>query len=69
MRSFSWAMRADAVLVDGCDDVALGDAHAAADGFAIGHLRDVQAGVGGRRRKEQVAAVRGEVVVLRSQSM
>ena len=46
------------------DDFAFGNAHAATDGFAVGHLRDVQSVVFGRFGKEQKAALGGEVRAL-----
>ena len=52
--SFSCARRADAFLVDGFENGALGDAHAAADGFAVGHLGNLLPGI--FRRRETAGA-------------
>ena len=53
--------RVDAELVDRVDDGALGHADAAADGGALRHFGDVESGIGGRRREQQMPPLRGEV--------
>ena len=53
VRSFSCGQRGDAVLVNRLDDLALADAVAAADGFAVRHLGDFPAGIGVARRETE----------------
>src|SRR4029079_9211086 len=60
-RLFQLRQRADATLVNRLNDRSLGDADTPADGRAVGHLGDVETGIGRWRRKEQVRAPLAEV--------
>ena len=60
-RLFQLRQRVHAAFMNGLDDGALADADAAADGRAVGHFRDVEPAIRGRRRKQKVPAAFREV--------
>src|SRR5262249_21919570 len=51
------------LLVNCLDDRALGHTHAAADGFTICHLCDVDTGIFGRSRKQKLPAQRSQILL------
>ena len=53
--------RADALLVNRLDDRGLGHADTAAHGRAFRHPGDVEAGIRGRRREQQMPSLLGEI--------